>query len=54
MTYLSSSLPLWLQDTYVMGYPLWKAAIALHVFCWIMQFIGHGVFEGETAICEAL
>ncbi|KAF7554664.1 hypothetical protein G7046_g6753 [Stylonectria norvegica] len=24
------------------------AALGLHVFCWIMQFIGHGVFEGRA------
>ncbi len=37
-----------------MGYPLWKAALALHVFCWVMQFIGHGVFEGEMCLKPSL
>ncbi|KAI6382945.1 hypothetical protein MCOR25_000454 [Pyricularia grisea] len=25
-----------------------KAAIAVHVVCWIFQFIGHGTFEGRA------
>jgi len=32
----------------VFGLPLWKAVLAFHVFCWIVQFIGHGVFEGRA------
>ena len=25
-----------------------KAALALHIVCWILQFIGHGKFEGRA------
>ncbi|KPM39960.1 hypothetical protein AK830_g6632 [Neonectria ditissima] len=25
-----------------------KGALALHVVCWIMQFVGHGAFEGRA------
>merc|ERR1712015_148179 len=27
------------------GHPLWQVLLAYHVFLWILQFIGHGVFE---------
>jgi len=30
------------------GYPAWVLAVALHVLCWISQFIGHGAFEGRA------
>lgn len=30
----------------VAGLPLWGATALLHVLGWILQFIGHGVFEG--------
>ena len=30
----------------VYGLPVWQAALAIHVVAWIIQFIGHGVFEG--------
>ena len=30
----------------VLGAPVWKVALAIHVVAWILQFIGHGVFEG--------
>lgn len=26
----------------------WTSAIAIHVVCWITQFIGHGAFEGRA------
>ena len=26
--------------------PIWKVALAIHIIGWIIQFIGHGVFEG--------
>lgn len=25
-----------------------KAAIALHIVCWLLQFLGHGKFEGRA------
>ena len=28
------------------GIPIWKVALAIHIGGWILQFIGHGVFEG--------
>ena len=30
----------------LLGYPVWKVALAIHLAAWILQFIGHGVFEG--------
>ena len=32
----------------VMGLPLWQAVLAFHLCMWIVQFIGHGVFEGRA------
>lgn len=32
----------------VYGLPVWQAALAIHVVAWIIQFIGHGVFEGRA------
>ena len=29
------------------AYPVWQVALAIHVVAWIIQFIGHGVFEGN-------
>merc|ERR1712106_287144 len=29
----------------VNGFPLWQPVLAFHLFMWIVQFIGHGVFE---------
>ena len=26
----------------------WRPALALHVVAWVMQFVGHGVFEGRA------
>ena len=34
----------------VAGIPIWKIALAIHVAAWILQFIGHGVFEGMNNI----
>ena len=34
-------------DATVLGLPVWKAALAIHITAWIIQFIGHGVFEGN-------
>ena len=33
-------------EAMVAGMPIWKVALAIHVAAWILQFIGHGVFEG--------
>ena len=35
-------------DTQIYGMPIWKVALAIHIICWIAQFIGHGVFEGTV------
>jgi len=32
----------------IYGLPVWQAALAIHVVAWIIQFIGHGVFEGRA------
>ncbi len=29
------------------GYHIWQIALGLHVSAWILQFIGHGAFEGK-------
>ena len=29
------------------GMPVWKIALMIHITAWIIQFIGHGVFEGK-------
>ena len=31
-----------------LGYPLWQPILAFHIFMWIVQFIGHGIFEGRA------
>ena len=28
------------------GHPVTQVALAIHIAAWILQFIGHGVFEG--------
>jgi len=30
------------------GIPIWKVALAIHICGWILQFIGHGIFEGRA------
>ena len=30
----------------VAGYPILNVAVGIHISAWILQFIGHGVFEG--------
>ena len=30
------------------NHDIWKVALAIHVSAWILQFIGHGLFEGTT------
>jgi uncharacterized membrane protein YGL010W len=32
----------------VLGYPVLQVAIFVHVSAWILQFIGHGIFEGRA------
>ena len=31
------------------GIPIWKVALGIHIAGWILQFVGHGVFEGTLA-----
>ena len=38
-------------NTAVLGHPVWKVALAIHITGWILQFIGHGVFEGKLRAC---
>jgi uncharacterized membrane protein YGL010W len=34
---------------------MWQAALVIHVVAWILQFIGHGVFEGRApALLDSL
>ena len=33
-------------EALVFGMPVWKAALVIHITAWIIQFIGHGIFEG--------
>ena len=32
------------------GHDILNVAIAIHVTAWILQFIGHGLFEGTNSI----
>ena len=41
-------------DATVLGLPVWKAALAIHITAWIIQFIGHGVFEGNSLTIIAM
>ena len=34
------------QGASIGGYPIWQVAMAVHFAAWIIQFIGHGIFEG--------
>jgi uncharacterized membrane protein YGL010W len=39
------------NDIVIAGHiPVWKVALGLHIAGWILQFIGHGVFEGKLFI----
>jgi len=39
----------------ILGYPVWKIALAVHITAWILQFIGHGLFEGRApALLDSL
>ena len=43
------------SDAHVQGFPIWKVALTIHVVAWILQFIGHGVFEGRApALLDSL
>ena len=35
-------------STSIGGYEIWQIALTIHIFAWILQFIGHGVFEGRA------
>lgn len=37
---------LWSREAYGAG--AWQPALAVHVVAWVLQFIGHGVFEGRA------
>ena len=42
-------------DVVVSGHPVWKVALAIHVTAWVLQFAGHGVFEGRApALLDSL
>jgi len=42
-------------EALVFGMPVWKAALVIHVTAWIIQFIGHGIFEGRApALLDSL
>ena len=37
------------------GYSTFQAALGVHIIAWILQFIGHGVFEGRApALLDSL
>merc|ERR1712110_739620 len=37
------------------GVPIWQVALAIHIAAWILQFIGHGIFEGRApALLDSL
>ena len=44
---LAKTASLVAADTIIFGLPIWKVALTIHVCAWILQFIGHGVFEGK-------
>jgi uncharacterized membrane protein YGL010W len=42
-------------DAHFGGHAVWKVALVIHVAAWILQFIGHGVFEGRApALLDSL
>ena len=54
LIYISSSKAV-SDGLIVNGYPVWQVALAVHVGAWILQFIGHGVFEGRApALLDSL
>ena len=38
----------------IAGYPILNVALGIHIAAWILQFIGHGVFEGTWLSNEPL
>ena len=39
----------------IFGLPVWKIALGIHIMAWVLQFIGHGVFEGRApALLDSL
>jgi len=39
--------PTWISQMVTLtGIPVWGTALAIHITCWIAQFVGHGIFEG--------
>ncbi|TRY80556.1 hypothetical protein TCAL_06489 [Tigriopus californicus] len=43
------------EDWHVGGYPVWRVALVIFIMAWIIQFIGHGVFEGRApALLDSL
>ena len=41
-------------EALVFGMPVWKAALVIHVTAWIIQFIGHGIFEGISRTIKTM
>merc|ERR1712126_448166 len=42
-------------DAVILGWPVWKVALAIHIAAWILQFIGHSFFEGRApALLDSL
>lgn len=37
------------------GHPAWHIALPIHLTCWILQFVGHGLFEKRApALLDSL
>ena len=44
-----------IKENLTTGYPVWKIALVIHITGWILQFIGHGVFDGRApALLDSL
>ena len=39
-------------STIIYGYPIFQVAAAVHGVAWIIQFIGHGFFEGMNMVAN--
>ena len=52
--YYKSSI--WVATSAVFyGYSTFQAALGIHIIAWVLQFIGHGVFEGRApALLDSL
>ena len=47
LIYYKSSI--WVATSAVFyGYSTFQAALGVHIIAWILQFIGHGIFEGRA------